>query len=203
MPSRESAAPEVSDADALPAAAAERLLERASQLDAARANDVPVTRLRTAAAEAGISRSAFDGALAELHAADSSQSEPARTPGRASARRWGGGWLAGAAVALFAAGALATSGGRVLTGADAPSAATVEEAVLLRCLPPGEALELVRPLLNEDRASTARWNPTVAPRVVTIRTTPARLQRAKALLAEHDGRGPGTCPAPRAPAATP
>lgn len=104
MASREPAAP---DRDVLPAAAAERLLDRASRLDAAREEAVSVAHLRAA--------------------------------------------------------------------------------------------ELVR-LLIQDRASYAKVNPTSAPRELTIRTTPATMQRAKALLGEHEGAQARTCSVPRSPA---
>ncbi|HET9013221.1 MAG TPA: hypothetical protein VFN38_15450 [Gemmatimonadaceae bacterium] len=50
----------------MPDAIASRLLARASELDALRSDDVTVADLRAAAAEAGISGSAFDAALEEL-----------------------------------------------------------------------------------------------------------------------------------------
>lgn len=177
------------DDDALRPAAAERVLARASRLDAARADAVRVRHLRAAAVEAGIGPGAFDTALAEVRTEDAPRPSAGAAAGR-RARRWFAG--AAATVALVAA-ALATAGLR--TGANAPpGVSTVEEGVLLRCLAPGEAAELVRPLLS-DRASTVRFNPRLAPRVLTIRTTPERLARAKTLLAEQEGAGARSCTA--------
>jgi len=194
VPSRDPAA---RDPDVLPAAAAERLLVRASLLDAAQNEAVSVAHLRAAAAEAGISPFAFERALAEVSAGTSPAPAAARPSGR---RGWP--WITGAAAAaLLALGALATAGPR--PRADTPAGvATMEEAILLRCLSPGEAAELVRPLIR-DGASVARWNPTTAPRVLTIRTTPATMQRVKALLAAHEGAQARTCPVPESSAPAP
>lgn len=195
MPSREPAAPE---RDVLPAAAAERLLDRASRLDAAREDAVSVAHLRAAATEAGIAPAAFDAALAELRAGASPPAPPgARPPGR---RVWKS--IAGVAAAvLLAVGALAATGQR--TRADpSPAVPTVEEAILLRCLTPGEAAELVRPLIQEH-ASVLTVRPTTAPRVLTVRTTPAAMQRVKALLAEHERASAGACTVPQSPARAP
>jgi hypothetical protein len=121
-------------ADALPPAAAERVLERASRLDAARADEVPVTHLRTAAAEAGIAPGAFDRALEEIRAEDASRAFAGRPAGRLPRR-----WIAGvAAAALLVAGGIATAWPRA--GVDpAAAAGTVEESVVVRCLTVGEA----------------------------------------------------------------
>ena len=86
------------------------------------------------------------------------------------------------------------SGDHSLRRGDESGAPTVEEAVPLRCLTGGEALELLRPQL-QDEVTTMRWSPSTAPRVIVLRTTPAKMQRAKALLAEHEGAGAGTCAA--------
>lgn len=182
------------NADALPPAAAERVLERASRLDAARADAVPVPHLRAAAVEAGIAPGAFDTALAELRAEDVPRPSAGSTSGRRTRR-----WLAGAAAAVvLAAGGLAAAWAG--TGANtSPAVPTVEEGVLLRCFTPGEAAELVRPLLA-DRVSTVRVNPQLAPRVLTIRTTTEKLARAKALLAEHERTGARACAVPASPA---
>ena len=54
------------DAERLPEEAARRLLQRASELEAARSADLSVAELRAAAREAGITPSAFEQALAEF-----------------------------------------------------------------------------------------------------------------------------------------
>jgi hypothetical protein len=182
--------PRKSDIDTLPTAAAERLLERASQLDSARADEVPVAGLRAAAAEAGISVPAFEAALAELHDGSSAGAPTVAGPSRRAWRTWIVG--AGAAV-ILAVGALAALRQRLLPGGDAvPSVATAEEAILLRCLTPGDAAELVRPLV-QDRASSVRFSPAHAPHVLTVRTTPAQLERVKARIADYESAGTVTC----------
>ncbi|HEY0023326.1 MAG TPA: hypothetical protein VGB24_10465 [Longimicrobium sp.] len=164
------------------------LLARASELDAVRWGGSSVADLRASAAEAGISAEAFDAALAEF------QRTP-RAGGPASPRR--SRWALGAgAVALLLAGMLVGSGtGRRGGGGVAPGVPTIEEAIVLRCLAPGDAAELVRPVL-QDRSSRVLVNPAHAPRVITIRATPALLRQAKAVLAEHEGAGSGTCAVP-------
>jgi predicted DNA-binding protein (UPF0251 family) len=178
--------------DALPEQAAARLLTRASELDAARASDVAVADLREAATEAGISVHAFDSALTEVHGAGKMRLSDVDRP----SWRAGRGWILGAAAAAaLTVGAIATSWQRTFTGADALSSVpVVEEAMVFRCLTGSEAAELVRPLL-QDRASTMRVAP-AAPRVLTVRTTPAKMQRVKALLSEHERTGTGACMAP-------
>ena len=71
------------DAERLPEEAARRLLQRASELEAARNTGLSVAELREAAREAGITPAAFDQALAELRSADSSSA--VATP---TSRRW-------------------------------------------------------------------------------------------------------------------
>ena len=60
------------DAERLPEEAARRLLQRASELEAARSADLSVAELRAAAREAGITASAFEQALAEFRGTDQS-----------------------------------------------------------------------------------------------------------------------------------
>ena len=122
MPRRSPAYP---DSGVLPEAAAERLLARASELDAARRRGAAVSDLRAAAEEAGISPQAFDAALAELNESDAAT-----------------------------------------RGADA-------------------------------------HGPTRAPRVLTIRATPERLERVKAAIAEHERAGSPACATSPATAAPP
>ena len=58
------------DAERLSHEAARRLLERATELEAARGAQVSVAELREAAREAGITADAFEQALTEFRAAD-------------------------------------------------------------------------------------------------------------------------------------
>ena len=77
------------DAERLPEEAARRLLERASELEAARSAELSVAELRAAAREAGITPSAFEQALAEYRRTDlSSPSAAALAPQRRLARLW-------------------------------------------------------------------------------------------------------------------
>lgn len=77
-----------SDDRILPPAAAERLLARSAELDAAwTAGGVPVARLRDAAREAGISDDAFAAALRESEAADV-DTDPLAQHGGGSAPIW-------------------------------------------------------------------------------------------------------------------
>lgn len=62
--------------------------------------------------------------------------------------------------------------------------ATAEEVVALRCLPTDEALAGLESLLRAEPASEVKARE--GARVVSIRTTPALLERARAWLAEHD-----------------
>lgn len=177
-------------------AEAERLLGRASELDAVRTAVSSVADLRAAAGEAGISAPAFDAALAELHEDSGGvEREIGRQPPRRS-RRWA---LSGLVAALFAAGALLVTLQRAPTGGDATAGAPgIEEALLLHCVSPAEAAALIRPILSLP------WNTIVvreeAPRVLTLRATPDQLQRAKELLAKYEGAESSSC-APR-PAGT-
>ena len=128
------------DAEVLPDSAAAQLLARASELDAARTAGAAVAELRAAAAEAGISTSAFDAALDELQEAGEARVPDVSGQQRRRASRRA---LVAGVAALIAVGALAVT--RIRTPAPTPM---VEEALLLRCLSPGEAAELIRPILD-------------------------------------------------------
>lgn len=64
------------DAEIVPDALTKRVLARASELDALRRAGATVAELRAAATEAGISPEAFDAALAEMRADQSTQVSP-------------------------------------------------------------------------------------------------------------------------------
>ena len=77
------------DAERLPETAARRLLERASELEAARGAELSVAQLREAAREAGITPGAFEQALAEYRETASSPIAAATpTSRRRLARLW-------------------------------------------------------------------------------------------------------------------
>ena len=166
--------------DVLTDQVAHRILARAAELDAAQKAAVDVANLRAAAVEAGISPSAFDSALDEVQGG---QHRPATPPRR---RRTRIRMLLLAAPVFMLAGAFVV--GRMVMPVPLPLS---EQAFLLRCLPPGEAAELVRPML--DDRSTVALSPARAPRTLTIRSTPEGMAKVGALLDERDG---AACAAP-------
>jgi len=182
--------------EALPQPVAERLLERASEMDAIRAAGSAVADLRAAAGEAGISTHAFDAALAELQEAEQPRVLDVRTQRRRGLQLW-----AVAASALIAIGALAVSR-TPSSDAAVPGVPVVEEAISLRCLSPGEAAELIRPLL-QLRSNTVVYAPARAPRVLTVRATAEQLQRVKEVLEKYESAGSATCGTPPTGMATP
>ena len=88
------------DAEVLPEQVASRLLTRASELDAAQRAGTVVAELRAAATEAGISPTAFDAALSELHEGK------AQVPDEIKPRRRVPMWAFTAVVAALTIGAL-------------------------------------------------------------------------------------------------
>lgn len=174
---------------------AARLLDRASQLDAALRTGAPVAELRAAAAEAGISAAAFEAALAEMRAEDEQRTPRAvdRTR-RAWARPLVVGLLGLAAFASMAVVRTPTPAGEA-----AASVPTVEQSFLLRCLSPGEAAELIRPLLQLP-ANTIVHAPARAPRVLRVTGTAEQMASVKALLDKHESAGSAACASRPAPA---
>ena len=172
-----------SEREMLPTQVSERLLARAAELDAALNGGTELAKLRAAALEAGISSSAFDTALEELRGAGQAPAaqSPRRRPRVAT-------FVLGVCTLLLAGTMVSRTVIRV------PVGATVEEAFLLRCLPPGEAAELVRPT-RELASNVTILLPAHAPRVLRIRATPEQLAEMRALLEREDGAacaGPAT-----------
>ncbi|MES2521793.1 MAG: hypothetical protein V4617_03760 [Gemmatimonadota bacterium] len=166
---------------------AARLLARASELDAARRTGVDVADLRAAAMEAGISSGSFDAALAELQRADSA---PPPVVGRSGAVRWGR-WAGLAAAVLFTA----YVAGRTVVpsnGVPADPKPMVDETFLLRCITPGQAAALVRPVLDIPENSV-KASPENSPGVLIIHATPAQMQRVRAMLDQHENSLTGVC----------
>lgn len=181
------------DGTELPGPLAARILERASELDAVQGPAARVAELRAAALEAGISERAFDAALEEMQRAQHAAAANALPSAQlvVSRKRRLVGVVAGVFAALIGAFA-------VLRMVMPPStAATVEEAFLLRCLAPGDAAALVRPIVS-DANSRVTINPTQSPNVLTVRTTPDRMARVKAMIAAQDGNG-ASCTPPTPP----
>jgi hypothetical protein len=186
------------DDEVLPDPVAARLLDRASQLDAALRTGAPVAELRAAAAEAGISAAAFDAALAELRAAEEQRTRQAtERPRRSRARPLAAVLLGLAAFASMAVFRRATP----VDNAAAAAVPVVEQAFLLRCLSSGEAAELMRPLLQLP-TNTIVHSPARAPRVLTVRGTAEQMASVKALLDKHESAGSAACASPSAPAVT-
>jgi hypothetical protein len=94
-------------------------------------------------------------------------------------------------VALIAAGALFVIP-RMVVSTSSAGPPMVEQAFLLRCLAPGEAAELVRPLL-ELPANRVAYSPVNAPRVLTVHATPAQLRNVRSVLDEHERPGSAAC----------
>ena len=197
MPHRPPPGPNARD---LPAEVAARLLARASELDVAYGDDVAVAGrhavtdlravadLRAAATEAGISARAFDAALAELEGAEQAPVPDVAGKLRRRPRMWA---LAVGVATVIAAGVVTVVQLRPWT----PTAPTVEEAFVFRCMSAEEATSLILPVLGDPRNTQLSIHPS-APRVLTVRTTPAQMRNVRTVLAEHEGTGsPATCPA--------
>ena len=182
--------PSKPDLEILSEPVAARLLERASELDVAHRAGSAVVDLRAAATEAGISASAFDAALVELHDSRKAPLPFAGASTRRRSRMWA---LIGAVAALAALGAIAILRAPAPVSVVAvPAVPMVEEAIQLRCLSPGEAAQLIRPLL-QLRSNTVVYSPANAPRLITIRATVAQMQSVRSLLETYEGVGSPTC----------
>jgi hypothetical protein len=166
----------------------ERLLARASELDAADRSGAAVNDLRNAAMEAGISATAFDTALAEMRDADRPRT-PAFPFGESRVKP-----LLAMSVGLIVAGMLVM--GRVFSPARPASPPMAEEAITLRCLAPAEAADMVRPMLALQ-TNTVWYSAERAPHVINVRATPEQIQRVKALLDERERASSPACVTPR------
>jgi hypothetical protein len=185
MPDRPSSDP---DGEIFADDAAARLLERASELDAA-ATGATVTELRSAAAEAGISPSAFDAALAELRRNQQTPRIDAHVPHRGHRRT---ATLTFAAVIVLAISAIGVS--RLVPRSVTQTATPlIEQAFALRCITPEEAIQLVRPLISGG-TTTVRYSPAHTPGILVIRATPAQIEMARSKLAPYEGPASQACP---------
>jgi hypothetical protein len=183
------------DPEVLSEPTAARLLARASELDELRRAGSTVAELRAAAAEAGISAPAFEAALTELQAAGQAPLPDVKKPPRPRSRLRT--LAAGGMVALvFVSTVLFFRG-----GAAEPPARMVEESILLRCLSPSEAADLVRPLLRTNGGTAA--SDRAGRNVLTISATPEQLERVRSTIAEHEREGSIACTIRPAPSATP
>jgi type II secretory pathway component GspD/PulD (secretin) len=166
------------DAEVLPAPVAERLLKRASELDAARTAGTAVAELRSAAAEAGISVDAFDAALGELQKADQGPSPVSAVATRRWRRLFFG--LAGVGAIVLAAATIV-----IPTRLVAPAAATmVEHIIQLNCLSADKALGLIRPLLTDPANTIVR--PGNSSSTLIVRATPEQLRNVRSAIDQVD-----------------
>jgi hypothetical protein len=173
--------PHKPDHTVLPEPLASRVLERASELDAAQRTGTRVADLRAAAAEAGISQSAFDAAVKELEREQATSLDDSRKGPRRRYRIWALGAIAATITLVMWAAFRAIPMGVAAVQAEA---ALVEQAVVLRCIPAAEATQLIRPVLNLPGNTIVVTKG--APRVLTIRATSEQLQQVKAILDQSE-----------------
>jgi len=178
------------ETDVLPEPVATRLLERASQLDAARFGSTAVADLRAAATAAGISSSAFDAALEELQRSGPPAVIPAPPP---QPRRSPWKLVASLTAVIVAMGFVGISRGV------APAAEVVREAFLLRCLSAEEAGALIRPILGQTGEVFVGRN---EGRVLNVSATPFQMQRVRAELDRQERPGSPACAVRSGPATT-
>jgi type II secretory pathway component GspD/PulD (secretin) len=166
------------DAEVLPAKVAERLLKRASELDAVRNSGTAVAELRAAAAEAGISADAFDAALGELKTADQAPAPVAA----AGTKRWRGLFfgLAGVGALVIVAATIVIPLRTVPRGLPANAELTFQ----LNCLPADRAVDLIRPLLTNPTSTIVR--PGNSTSVLIVRGTPEEVLSARRLMEQVD-----------------
>ena len=156
--------------------AAAQLLARASELDAALKGGTSIATLRAAAAEAGISNTAFDAALIEVQA-----ERPAQVPAVGAQRRRVWSWLAGASLVMLGMATVVVARSPTPTG-------LIEQSVMVRCLSIEEAGYMIRPYLDRSSLVVARPES----RVLRIRATPAQIDRIRAVLDQAE-RAPRAC----------
>jgi hypothetical protein len=171
------------DHHVLPQAVGDRVLARASELDAAIRSGASVAQLRSAALEAGISEAAFDAALSEVERGS-----------RVKEKRWPPWWQRRflAFSAAFVLAGLAVTTVRMLTPARVPPAVTVEvvqESILLRCISHADAEAFVRPYVAGAN-TTVQYGSTDAGRVLIVSGTRQQLAAAREALAKHEATLP-------------
>ena len=169
-----------SRAERVSAQAAERLLARASELDAAGGPSTELESLRAAAAEAGISSAAFDAALIEFRAESLAKGESAGAGShrlRPRVGRWG---LLLAAVMVTMASLLFF---RARAFPEPPGMTTFE--MRIQCLAPNAVTALVQPILTLE-ANTLQVSQGPAPRVLRIRATSAQIEQVRSALEQGE-----------------
>ena len=151
--------------------ASERLFARAAELDAAEKAGAEVDRLRAAAVEAGISPTAFDAALDEMHDKPAAVvRQPPTHASRMTARIIG---TLGVIVAVLV---------YRVTGSSTPR--TIDQSFTLSCLSVNDAAKLVEPVLDRkfDEFSISKN----APHVISIVATKEQMQQVSALIERQD-----------------
>lgn len=164
---------------------------------------VPIDHAESARLDDALSSMPYDAPLPSLRSGQAA----ARPDASLDARQGKGtsfvtGLLLGVVMVVLALGAVVIP--RLVAPSRAPvpstaSAATMEEAFLLRCVPPEEMAALIRPLLR-DPVSTIVISPR-APRVITVRTTSEGMQRVRATIHRYEEGDAAACArqAPPAP----
>lgn len=177
--------PPVPDLERVPSTVAERILARASELDA---NSAQVAELRSAAAEAGISSSAFDAALAEYRDG-SRENVAARVPEYGTRRRG----VVAMLIGFLAVGAL------FFLMRTVPNSAQVVDPfstrIPLSCTTPDAAAALARSMLD-DRTSTIQTGPG---NITISASTQDQLDRVRDAIAQRERSAGCALPGPGNP----
>jgi hypothetical protein len=176
------------DTKVLSESSAARLLARARELDQLHSAGSTVADLRVAATEAGIAAPAFDAALAELQRGNVTRAPALRDRAR---RRVVIVTVMVAVLAVATALVVASRRARI-TEVGISSPPMLDDAIVLQCLAPAEAAEIIKPLLTL-RANQVIVRATDAPRVLSLRATAAQLEQVKARLAPYEVAGSPTC----------
>lgn len=166
------------------------VLARASELDQLRASGTAVADLRTAATEAGITADSFDAALAELQNRTPAQGRMARNRSQWRTRAI----IATTVLVLLAAMAMlkVVTPRRTMSDIHVAPPRLIDETIVLQCLTPDEAAELIRPVLNL-RENRVVIRPTQNTRLLALSATAVQLQQVKTLLAPYEAAGSPTC----------
>ncbi|WP_309669204.1 hypothetical protein [Gemmatimonas sp.] len=179
-----------SDPTVLSEQTAAQVLARASELDQLRRAGSTVAELRVAATEAGIAVPDFDAALAEV------QRQPSESPARPGDRTRRAIIQAAAVTLTVAAMAVVVSGTRKVQESVSTSSLR-DEAIMVQCLAPAEAAELIRPLLTlSGNQVVVRANGTA--RVIALRVTAEQLAQVKTRLAPYEAASSPSCATPPA-----
>lgn len=168
--------------EVLPVKQAEELLARASELDVANASGSAIADLRQAAQEAGISAQSFDAALAEMH-------DVPRKPAVPAPRRTRRRMIIGAVLGFLTA--ITVNSLRHPSSSLTPASSLVTEDMVLKCITPEDAAQLIRPVLQKP-AATVVISGAPGTRVLTVKATRDQMQQAKATIDRYEANS-ATC----------